>query len=159
MSPQYASEDQIQAVETAVLEGIAPDVAARKVGTTLSAIKRIDPHRHGDLIARGREVRRAVVDERMDELAKADDPNPTVVVAWAKANHEGYRDTTKLEISGTLEHEHNGRFSLVELAALIKERGIDKQLEDGSRPLPGVPAAREILPGAPERTPGDLPAA
>jgi len=150
-----ATEQQYQAWEKAIDEGDSPYAAAQKAGTTLSRLKDRkygDPERYHRGMELSRERRAAAVDRRMDSLAERPEPSPALVTAWAKANHDGYRDKTQIEVTGTVEHEHRGIFGIAQLLERANERGILEQIANrlgtgDARPEEPVPASRSLPAG------------
>lgn len=157
-----ATEEQFQRWEELIRGGHSPYQAARDVGTTLSALKRGDLVRHDQMRELSKEIRAGVVDKRMDELALKEEPNAAIVNTWAKANHpEAYAEKSKLEITGTIEHEHRGVFAIGDLVRTAVETGVLQQVGD-ARPQGALPAAGEVPAGRAGDAldpPGDLPAA
>lgn len=137
-----ASESQFQAWEKAIDAGVAADVAAYDAGTTLTALGRSDKTRKAEGLALSKERRAAKILRQLDARAPESD---AVLLAQAKAEVPGYSDKTRLEISGTIEHEHHGRFSVANLVAIARERGI---IDD--RPVRELPGPAEVLPGPAE---------
>jgi hypothetical protein len=148
-----ASEQQFQDFERHLRAGASPYVASRKAGTTLTQLKAPggDRQRYADLIAMGEEIRAALVDERMDELALNGDPQPTILTAWARANNPNYGDKTKVEISGPdggpIELEGKAVVGLADVVAFATRIGAGHLLGlDAGDPGHALPAAADVLP-------------
>lgn len=155
-----ASEQQFQEVERLIDEGHSLYAASRLAGTTLTALKKGDRERHARLEAKTKDIRHAIVDERMDQLAlKADPPNAALINTWAKANHEGYRQADRLEVTGEdggpVRVEHKG-VDAATLFAILHPAGAFDEVIDGEATEDdpagrALPSAREVLSARPER--------
>jgi hypothetical protein len=158
-----ASEQQFQEWERLTNEeGVKPYEASRLAETTLSALKRGDRVRYEQGMAVSAERQAAKIERMMDGEIGKDLPSPQLVALEAKAYHpEVYGDKTRLEISGTVEHEHRGVFAIGDLARTMAELGVLEQLPD-ARPQAALSAAGEVSAGRAGDAvdpPGDLPAA
>jgi len=168
MPPIYkgASEQQFQEWEALLEQGISPFQAAQDVGTTLSALSRGDQVRKQNGMDLSKERRAALVDKRIDELAAKSDPAPAIITAWAKANHDDYRDKTKVEISGPdggpIAVEGRAVVGLAAVVRFAQSIGHGDLLGlDAGDPGDALSPAQEVLPDARERErpPGVLPPA
>lgn len=139
-----ATEQQFQQWERLIDEGVPPFQASRDVGTTLAALGKGDRVRKEMGMELAQERQAAAIEEQIEARVPESDQ---VLLAKAKAIHPAYVDKRQLEVSGTVEHEHHGRFNVAALFAIAAERGIG---DNGSRSLPRVPAAGEVLPGEAE---------
>lgn len=89
-----------------VTQGELPYRAARQVGVTLSAIRRLANQNEVFAEARaqaletGRHVRENLVDEAVETWAVQDDAPPAMRLAWAKRWNHAYRDSSRVEMTG-----------------------------------------------------------
>lgn len=142
MASQQASEQQFQAWEAKVDQGVPPFEASRMVGTTLRRLENGDAVRKQKVMELAKERQAALVESRTEAIVSKPDPPAGIFTAYQKANHPDYADKTQIEVSGKIEHEHRGEFSLGHLIEVARRAGIIEQLDD--RPEDALPAAREI---------------
>jgi len=138
-----ASHDQFEEWERLLEKGESPYQAAKLAGTTLTRLRTTDRERQAIGLQYSRERRAALVDEVMDATVKSEFSTPTDRIAWAKANHEGYRDKSTLEITGTLNHEAKV-VSLGDLLDAARESGLDLA-ELAGRSGRSLPSAEDVL--------------
>jgi hypothetical protein len=148
MASQQASEQQFQAWEAKVDQGVPPFEASRMVGTTLRRLENGDAVRKQKVMELAKERQAALVETRTEAIVSKPDPPAGIFTAYQKANHPDYADRTQIEISGTVEHEHRGEFTLGHLIATARKLGVLEQLDH--RPEAALPAAREV-PARPAR--------
>lgn len=163
MAPLPATIDQFDKWEQMLERGnngkpMAPYDAARAAGTTLTALRTADRERQAIGLQYSRERRAALVDEVMDAVVLGADATPTDRIAWAKANHEGYRDKSTLEITGTIEHTAK-IVTLADMIAVMKEsKGFEDELRElDEGPGRALPSPGDVLSAPAKREAGSLP--
>lgn len=149
-----ADEQQFQAWEKLVDEGVPRFEAAQQAGTTLRRLKNADQVRFADGVELERERQAAKAEVLLAEQLDRPEPSPQLVALELKSHHPDYADKTRIEIDGRIEHTHHGRFDIGALARIAAERGVID-----ARPVRALAEPREVLPGPAERAAGDLPAA
>lgn len=161
---QLASHEDYVKLEALVESGLSVHSAAQQIGLPLGAFKSRNADRewYEQIQAKEETCRAAAVDNLIDRRVQSGEAGDTLTKAWAVRNHpEGYGETTKIEISGKIEHEHRGVFAIGDLARVAAELGVLEQLGlTGSQGA--LPAAREVPARRPEDAvdqPGDLPPA
>lgn len=160
-----ASEQDFQAWEALIDQGVPFYQAAKQVGVTMTALGS-DRIRREQGKERSRELQAAKVEQVMEEQASRPEPSPAIVTAWAKANHPDYEDRSKLEISGPdggpIAIEGKAVVGLADVVAFARSIGYGPPNGlDGADAGDVVPPPRPLLPGAADdqRPAGVLPPA
>ena len=91
--PSPSDFDRWQAL---LIAGEESSTAARSLGHTSSAFRRVNSERHAECLATCREARAGAVDEQMEKWAIADDAPPAIRLAWAKRWNRAYSDRVEL---------------------------------------------------------------
>ena len=84
-----------------LIAGEESSTAARSLGHTSSAFRRVNSERHAECLAASREARAGAVDEQMEKWAIADDAPPAIRLAWARRWNPAY--SNRVELTGANE--------------------------------------------------------
>jgi hypothetical protein len=144
MPPVYrgATEEQFQEWEKLIDSGVPRFEASRLAGTTLRRLSNGDEVRFNQGVELSKERQAAMVEKLIVAQTDRPEPSPQLLALRAKATHPDYREKTEIEVTGKVEHEHRGQFTLGLLAEVAEELGV---LEGHGRRSDGaLPAVAEI---------------